>query len=148
MSDALYRTILVPTDLSPPSMDAVRHAAKLADRVGSRVILTYVMEGKLPAMILAHTTDTEEQLMDRHREHARKALGDVAKDLLAGREVECVVRQGADHEEIVALAREVGVDLIVMGMHGHGFLVHALAGSTTERVLHHAPCPVLVVGQH
>ena len=47
-----------------------------------------------------------------------------------------------------ALAREIDAGLIVMGMHGHGFLVHALAGSTTERVLHHAPCPVLVVGQH
>jgi nucleotide-binding universal stress UspA family protein len=148
MSEALYRTILVPTDLSPPSLDAVRHAATLAARVGSRVILTYVMEDKLPAMILAHTTDTEEQLLDRHREHARKALVEVATDLLPGREVDCVVRQGADHEEIVALAREIDADLIVMGMHGHGFLVHALAGSTTERVLHHAPCPVLVVGQH
>jgi len=129
-------------------MDAVRHAATLADQIGSRVVLTYVMEDKLPAMILAHTTDTEEQLLDRHREHARKALVDVATDLLPGREVDCVVRQGADHEEIVALAREIDADLIVMGMHGHGFLVHALAGSTTERVLHHAPCPVLVVGQH
>jgi len=148
MSETLYTTILVPTDLSPPSMDAVRHAARLADRIGSRVILTYVMEDKLPAMILAHTTDTEEQLLDRHREHARKALVDVATDLLPGHEVDCIVRQGADHEEIVALAREIGADLIVMGMHGHGFLVHALAGSTTERVLHHAPCPVLVVGQH
>ena len=148
MSETLYTTILVPTDLSPPSMDAVRHAATLADRIGSRVVLTYVMEDKLPAMILAHTSETEEQLLDRHREHARKALVDVATDLLEGREVDCIVRQGADHEEIVALAREIGADLIVMGMHGHGFLVHALAGSTTERVLHHAPCPVLVVGQH
>lgn len=148
MSEALYRTILVPTDLSPPSLDAVRHAATLAEAVGSRVILTYVMEDNLPAMILAHTTDTEEQLLDRHREHARKALADVATDLLPGREVDCVVRQGADHEEIVALAGEIDADLIVMGMHGHGFLVHALAGSTTERVLHHSPCPVLVVGQH
>ena len=148
MSETLYTTILVPTDLSPPSMDAVRHAATLADQIGSRVVLTYVMEDKLPAMILAHTTETEEQLLDRHREHARKALVDVATDLLEGREVDCIVRQGADHEEIVALAREIGADLIVMGMHGHGFLVHALAGSTTERVLHHAPCPVLVVGQH
>lgn len=148
MNEALYRTILVPTDLSPPSMDAVRHAATLADRVGSRVVLTYVMEDKLPAMILAHTSETEAQLLERHREHARKALVDVADDLLPGRDVECVVRQGADHEEIVALAREIDAGLIVMGMHGHGFLVHALAGSTTERVLHHAPCPVLVVGQH
>jgi len=148
MSEALYKTILVPTDLSQPSMDAVRHAATLADRVGARVVLTYVMEGKLPAMILAHTSETEEQLLERHREHARKALNDVATDILQGREVECVVRQGVDHEEIVALAQEIDAGLIVMGMHGHGFLVHALAGSTTERVLHHAPCPVLVVGQH
>jgi nucleotide-binding universal stress UspA family protein len=148
MSEALYKTILVPTDLSTPSMDAIRHAATLADRVGSRVILTYVMEDRLPPMILAHTTETEEQLLDRHREHARNALVDVAADLFPGRKVECIVRQGADHAEIVALAREIGADLIVMGMHGHGFLVHALAGSTTERVLHHAPCPVLVVGQH
>ena len=79
MSEALYRTILVPTDLSPPSLDAVRHAATLAEAVGSRVILTYVMEDKLPAMILAHTTDTEEQLLDRHREHARKALIDAKR---------------------------------------------------------------------
>lgn len=148
MSEPLYRTILVPTDLSQPSMDAVRHAATLVDRIGARVVLTYVMEDKLPAMIVAHTSETEEQLLDRHREHARKALKDVAEDLLPGREVDCVVRQGVDHEEIVALAREIDAGLIVMGMHGHGFLVHALAGSTTERVLHHAPCPVLVVGQH
>ena len=148
MSEPLYRTILVPTDLSQPSMNAVRHAATLADHVGARVVLTYVMEDKLPAMILSHTSETEEQLLERHREHARKALNDVAADLLKGREVDCVVRQGVDHEEIVALAREIDAGLIVMGMHGHGFLVHALAGSTTERVLHHAPCPVLVVGQH
>ena len=148
MSEALYRTILVPTDLSQPSMDAVRHAATLADHVGARMVLTYVMEDKLPAMILAHSSETEEQLLERHREHARKALNDVATDILQGREVECVVRQGVDHAEIVALAQEIDAGLIVMGMHGHGFLVHALAGSTTERVLHHAPCPVLVVGQH
>ena len=148
MSEPLYKTILVPTDLSRPSKDAVRHAATLADRVGARVVLTYVMEDKLPAMIVAHTSETEEQLLDRHREHARKALNDVAQEILRGREVDCVVRQGVDHQEIVALAREIDADLIVMGMHGHGFLAHALAGSTTERVLHHAPCPVLVAGQH
>jgi nucleotide-binding universal stress UspA family protein len=148
MSEPFYKTILVPTDLSQPSMDAVRHAGTLADHVGARVVLTYVMEDKLPAMILAHTSETEEQLLVRHREHARKALSDVATDILQGREVECVVRQGVDHQEIVALAQEIDAGLIVMGMHGHGFLAHALGGSTTERVLHHAPCPVLVVGQH
>jgi nucleotide-binding universal stress UspA family protein len=105
------------------------------------------MDDNLPAAILSHTTDTKEQLLERHRDHARDVLHDVARDLLSDQQVECIVRQGTDHEQIVALAREIDADLIVMGMHGHGFLVHALAGSTTERVLHHAPCPVLVVGK-
>ncbi len=98
-------------------------------------------------MILAHTSETEDELIERHREQARKSLKQVAEQHLADRNVECVVRQGSDHQQIIALAKEVDADLIVMGMHGHGFLVHALAGSTTERVLHNAPCPVLVVGQ-
>lgn len=146
MPRPLYGTILVPTDLSDPSMSAVQHADRLAERLGARIVLTYVMENQLPPMILAHTSESEAQLMERHRDQARKSLNEVARRHLGGREVECVVRQGTDHIEIVALAREVGADLIVMGMHGHGFLVHALAGSTTERVLHHAKCPVLVVG--
>lgn len=146
MSAPLYRTLLVPTDLSEPSMAAVRHAGALARAVGGRIVLTYVMDAQISAMILAHSKESEAQLVERHRDQARAALEQAAARLLAGREVECLVRQGVDHQEIVSLASEISADLIVMGMHGHGFLVHALAGSTTERVLHHAPCPVLVVG--
>jgi len=146
MKEPLYRTILVPTDLSEPSMAAVRHAEALSRVTGGRIVLTYVMDAQISAMILAHSKESEQELVEHHREHARDALDDAARRLLPGREVECIVRQGVDHQEIVALASEISADLIVMGMHGHGFLAHALAGSTTERVLHHAPCPVLVVG--
>jgi len=97
-------------------------------------------------MVAAHTSDPQE-LLQRHREHAARELeGHLAKHL-AGQAAETVIRQGVAHKEIVALAEERSVDLIVMGMHGHGFLAHALAGSTTERVLHDAPCAVLVVPQ-
>jgi nucleotide-binding universal stress UspA family protein len=146
MTAPLYRTIVVPTDLSEPSRQAVRHAAELVERVGGRIVLVHVVEDRLPAMILAHTNQSEQEILDRHREAARRSIATVARELLPRSPVECVVRQGASHQQIVALAREIGADLIVMGMHGHGFLTHALAGSTTERVLHHAPCPVLVVG--
>jgi len=146
MSQKLYEKILVPTDLSEPSIAAVKHAGALAGVTGARIILVYVMDDRLPPVILAHTAKSEEELIEAHRLHALEALEKVAGELLADRDVDCEIRRGVDHQQIVALARQRGVDLIVLGMHGHGFLVHALSGSTTERVLHHAPCPVLVVG--
>jgi nucleotide-binding universal stress UspA family protein len=139
-----YGTVLVSTDLSDPSIAALRHAAALADASGGSLIATYVVEERLPPLIMAHAPDVQ-QLLKQHRETAAKALDDHIAEHLPGRRVETVIRAGIVHDEIVRLARERQVDVIVVGMHGHGFLAHALAGSTAERVLHHAPCPVLVV---
>ncbi len=52
---------------------------------------------------------------------------------------------GSPATEIVRRAQQINADLIVMGTHGHGGLAHAVLGSVTERVLHKAHCPVLVV---
>jgi len=141
-----YELIVVATDLSDPSLAAVRQAGKLAARLGSKLVLTYVMDATLPPLIAAMATDPEPVILERHRQHARKALDDCARKELPGAAVETVVREGAAHQEIVQLARDRQAALIVVGMQGHGFLSHALAGSTAERILHHAPCPVLVVG--
>jgi len=142
---AEFERILVATDLSDPSLAAVRHAAKLADRLGSRLTLVYVIEDRLPPMVTAYASDTPEEILRRHREHAEAALAEFVGKHLPGREVERNVLQGVPHQEVVRLAESIGADLLIVGMHGHGFLTHALAGSTTERILHHAPCPVLVV---
>lgn len=139
-----YGTVLICTDLSDPSTAALRHAATLADSTGGRLIVTYVVEDRLPALILAHVDDVT-ALLERHRESATQALDEYVALHLPGRHVEAVIREGTVHDQIVRLARERQADVIVVGMHGHGFLVHALAGSTAERVLHEAPCPVLVV---
>jgi len=117
----------------------------LAERLGSRLILTYVMEDRLPPMILAHSALPTDELLEQHRKHSEKSLEEFVERHLSGHEVEPIVRQGTPHQEIVRLAKEIRADLIVIGMHGHGFLAHALAGSTAERVLHQATCPVLVV---
>jgi len=53
--------------------------------------------------------------------------------------------QGSIPDEILALAREHGATLIVMGSHGHGALYHLLVGSVTTAILKEAPCPVLIV---
>jgi nucleotide-binding universal stress UspA family protein len=67
-------------------------------------------------------------------EHIKKSL-----------KVEEVLRIGVPFLEIVKLAKEKEVDLIVMGTHGRTGLAHALIGSVAERVVHHAHCPVLTV---
>lgn len=141
-----YETILVATDLSEPSRPALRHAATLAEKLGSRLVLAYVLEARLPAVVIAQSAESSDEIAERHRQQARRALEKMAAEELAGHEVDLVVREGPVHRAILELAEQRAADLIVIGMHGHGFLSHALTGSTAERVMHHAPCPVLVVG--
>jgi nucleotide-binding universal stress UspA family protein len=59
--------------------------------------------------------------------------------------VESVAREGYPPEVIVEAARELDVDLVAMGTHGRTGLRHLLLGSNAERVIEHAPCPVLTV---
>ena len=59
-----------------------------------------------------------------------------------------LVRFGRSFHEIADAARTLKVDLIVIATHGYTGLKHALLGSTTERVVRHAPCPVLVVREN
>ena len=58
------------------------------------------------------------------------------------------MRRGVAFEEIGNAARELSSDLIVINTHGYTGLKHVMVGSTAERVIRHAPCPVLVVREH
>lgn len=142
-----YSTIVAATDLSQPSLPVLDHAAALADKLGAALIVTFVVDDRLPPIVLAQSSEPLDTLLERHREHAARELDETLAKCLPGRTVEAVVRIGTVHEQIVALARERSAGLLVVGMHGHGFLGHALTGNTAERVLHQAPCPVVVVAE-
>jgi len=139
-SIALFRLkkILVPMDFSDCSKKALQYALPLAKQFGSEIILVHVMPYAVqpPETILADT-------------HSIDASGKVLNDLL--REISSTVtaraslRVGSPHAEIVEAAKESEADLIVLSTHGHSGLAHMLLGSTAERVVRHAPCPVLVV---
>jgi nucleotide-binding universal stress UspA family protein len=140
-----YNTILTTTDFSGPALMGVKYAADLAAKLKGKLILAYVVEEKLPALILAASSDPVEAIVAGHRRHAETSLADYAEKHLSGTGVETVVVQGFAHVAIVELARARKADLIVLGTHGHGFVGRILMGSTTERVIHEAPCPVMVV---
>ena len=143
MSD--YKHLLVTTDFSHQALAGVSEAAHLAALLGSRLTLLYVVEDTVPALVLVAANLDREALLDRHRERAEEALATYAGKHIPDSEAEVLVRVGSPVPTILAVAGEQQADLIVMSSHGHGAIRHALFGSTTERVLHHASCPVLVV---
>ena len=83
------------------------------------------------------------------RESADRELSKLVVDEVRGVvAADTLVRTGAPTEEIVNAAKKLPADIIVISTHGRGGLKHVLLGSVAERVVRHAPCPVLVVREH
>ena len=137
-----FETIMVTTDFSEISQLALRWAYDLADRFGSKLILAHVHEQWAP-LAVEESQPYFHQMLEQQRKQVDERLAALAMAL--GKDVQPMTAVGIPHHEIVRMAQERAVDLIVMATHGRGFVAHALLGSTTERVLRSAPCPVLAV---
>lgn len=141
------RHILVPVDFSEASADALAYAVSLARQFNAKITLLHAIE-PLPYPIdmtyapMGYAPVGRgfpiEPTMSRLDELAARA---VSPKMLA----DTVVHIGRAYDIITTTAKEIGADLIVIATHGNTGLKHALLGSTTERVVRHATCPVLVV---
>jgi nucleotide-binding universal stress UspA family protein len=141
-----YRRILVPVDFSPSSDHALAAALDLAGKLGARLFLLHVVPIPLPGWEVYGHEFAPEQLIEKGREGAERELGALAAARSSGAvPIEPLVRVGMPFLEIIAAAREIGADLIVMGTHGRTGLAHVLIGSVAERVVRGSPCPVLTV---
>ena len=143
MSD--FAKILVTTDFSAGAQAGVEKAAELASRLDSEVVLLYVVEDHMPPLIIFTPEADRKEMLESHRQRAAEKLEEYAAAHLTGRNVETVAISGVPSAEIVKFADDHQVDLIVMASNGYGPVRQLLLGSTTERVLHHARCPVLVI---
>jgi nucleotide-binding universal stress UspA family protein len=141
------RRILVPTDFSHDAEDAIHTALALLRDLdkGAHLILLHVYH--LPIEYTAYgTIPTSVHYLEDAGAAAEARLDETAASLAReGLMVEPVARQGYPPEVIVEEAEERQVDLIAMGTHGRSGLAHLLLGSTAERVVQRAPCPVLTV---
>ena len=144
----LIRTILLPTDFSECGNYALSYAASLARTFDASIICLNVIETIVPTVGYSGMTeplpiaDIAEQLEDS----AERELPKLAEcDECTGLNVEEMVVHGEAASEIVSVAKERSVDLIVIASHGRTGLGRILFGSTAEAVVRHAPCPVLVV---
>ena len=137
--------ILVPTDFSRSAHKALRYAVALAGRNGTQITLIHVIK-PLPIDSEAYPILLG---FDRRLTDAKSALRKACKEQHLDPPVlrNTLVRKGAPHREITDAARELEADLIILATNGYTGLSHVLLGGTTERVIRHAPCPVLVVRQ-
>jgi nucleotide-binding universal stress UspA family protein len=139
--------ILVPTDFSKYSHNALTYAAAFAEKFGAELYLLHVVQDL--ALFIPEAVSVAPPVtppIEQMTAAVHEALQRVVREEDLGRfKVHCEVREGTPFYEIIQFAKESDIDLIIMGTHGHSGLVHVLLGSVTEKVVRKAPCPVLTV---
>jgi nucleotide-binding universal stress UspA family protein len=142
--------ILLATDGSEQAELAALRAVDLADATHSELHVVHV--GVVPRFLESYpgTLGYERRLYDQIEEESRQLLRELSwrVKVVGGTVAGTHLRMGAVDLEIVALAKELGADLIVMGCRGHRGIRRAIEGSISDAVIRHAPCPVLVVRSH
>lgn len=135
------KKVLIPTDFSELSKTAIQEALPVIKKLDATIIFLHVLERlDHPDDMTALFDEGYAYLMDRS--HA--LLNDlVIEAKQAGVEATAELKNGVPHEEIVAVAQQENVDLIVMGTHGRTGFNHLMMGSQAERVLRKAPCSVM-----
>ena len=137
------KSILVPLDFSRASMQALKYTIPLAEEFKATIHLVHVQPAdELTAIsraghLMLNCADAIALMQDRLAEVQEKHDVRFWPD-------NCHVVSGKPFVEICKLARELDVDLIVLPTRGHSGLKRVALGSTAERVVRHAPCPVLI----
>jgi len=142
-----FKQILVPIDFSRSSLKAIPYALAIARQFGANVHLLHVVDTtQLPAptlltLPLVPQAEWNKRLMSRLMAVALKYRTDGIVSALNP-------RAGSAFQEVCAAAGKLNADLIVIATHGYTGYKRMLLGSTAERVVQHASCPVLVVRLH
>ena len=153
---SLFRKVLYPTDFSELAEVAKDYILKLKEANAQEVVILHVihpLEFSLPqfddpfaldvATIYAHIPEIEKEILKKHEEMLNTMADELEQQ---GFTVKRVMTIGDPKEEIVRVADEEKVNVIVIGYHGKGLLERILEmGSTAKAVIRNARCPVLVV---
>lgn len=146
LSPFKLKKILVPTDFSEFSDKALNYAVAFAEQFGARLILLHVVEPAVYPENYMMVPQTFDDLNQNLINAAKERLAKVVLERISQRfEAESEIRLGRPYTEIVDAAKSKNVDLIIIGTHGYTGLKHVVLGSTAERVVRYAPCPVLTV---
>ena len=138
--------ILVGCDFSPDSDLAFQHALSLAQEFEAELHLAHVIEPPTQPELNLEDTPVPEELQQDYRDLLARKLKEMvpveARDWCTPK---TSLLEGQPYEEIVSYAESKDIDMIVLGVRGHGLVKTLFLGSTTDRVVRKSPCPVLSV---
>ncbi|NLT50962.1 MAG: universal stress protein [Ignavibacteria bacterium] len=140
------KKILVPVDFSDYSKKALNFASDFSRQYNAELLLVYVVEPTVyPAdfsmgqvSIPMMDTDLTERAQTELETLAQKEINPNIKH-------QVIIKSGKPFVEIIECASEFDADLIIIATHGHTGVEHLLFGSTAEKVVRKAPCPVLTI---
>lgn len=136
--------ILYPTDFSEGSREALSYAETLARDYKAGLVLLYVVPD-VPAARWYVPPEAVSRMFDDLEKSAGQEMVKLQSEISGVKAVETRIAHGTAYEEIIRTAREVKADMIVIGTHGRRGVDHLIFGSTAERVVRDAPCPVVTV---
>jgi len=138
--------ILVGCDFSPDSSQAFKHALSLAQEFEAELHLVHVIEPPTQPGLIGESSSVSEEIQQDYRALLIRKLKEMVP---AEASFWCTPQtdllEGQPYEEIVAYAESKDIDMIVLGVRGHGLVKTLFLGSTTDRVVRKSPCPVLSV---
>jgi nucleotide-binding universal stress UspA family protein len=137
--------ILVPSDFSECSDQAIRYGLELARKFDATVHLFHVVQDPATQPWAAEGFAMPLlEVIEQWQKQAEDRLLEAVPPIERGR-ARVASTVGSSYPEILRYAAEHDIDLIVMGTHGRGGVSHLLLGSIAEKVVRRAPCPVLTV---
>ncbi|MEO2117795.1 MAG: universal stress protein [Methanocaldococcus sp.] len=158
MEEIVYKKILYPTDFSETAKLALNHVKAFKNLGGEEVILLHVIDEKyikkrdILSLLLGvaglnkSVEEFESELKEKLVKEAKNKMEEIKKELEdVGFKVREMVVVGIPYKEIVEVAKNCEVDIIIMGSHGITNLKEILLGSVTENVIKKTDKPVLII---
>lgn len=141
--------IMVPIDFSETSEMLIEYAVSFAKSFGAKLYIVHVVEDFSRYSYISVPHVSMDNIMNEVYKHADIELKRFCTEKLEGKaEYEFILSQGEAYKEILRLSKEKGVDMILIGTHGVSGLERVLFGSTAERVIRGAKCPIMMVNTY
>ncbi len=149
MSTVNLKKILVPQDFSEYSLHALKYAVTFAELFNSELIILHIVEPIVYPADFSFGQVSIPAMEEEIRKHSEEQLNElVTKEIPKKIKATAIIRIGKPFIEIVEVAKSENADLIVISSHGRTGMDHVLFGSTADKVVRKAPCPVLTIRPH